>query len=322
MKIIDSHAHLMDEMYKEDIDEVLKRCIENDLEYVINIGYSKETSQEAIEFANKYDWIYAVVGMHPDECNTKNADISFIKDYAKNKKVVAIGEIGLDYHYPETNKETQKEFFIRQIQLANELSLPVVIHNRDADMDMLEILKENKINKNFVMHCFSSSLEVAKEIIKMDGYISLSGTVTFKNAKKLIEVAKIIPEDRLLIETDCPYLTPEPNRGKRNEPKNVWDTLRKISEIRNINVEELAYITNRNTKKLIALLPRKCILNSFFCSEAGIPIPVSFTSILQVSSVSEVKTCTLPPSGVYFSALDMIFFKMESILSLSNHTFR
>lgn len=249
MKIIDSHAHLMDEMYKEDIDEVLKRCIESDLEYVINIGYSKETSQEAIEFANKYDWIYAVVGMHPDECNTENADISFIKDYAKNKKVVAIGEIGLDYHYPETNKETQKEFFIRQIQLANELSLPVVIHNRDADMDMLEILKENKINKNFVMHCFSSSLEVAKEIIKMDGYISLSGTVTFKNAKKLIEVAKIIPEDRLLIETDCPYLTPEPNRGKRNEPKNVWDTLRKISEIRNINVEELAYITNRNTKK-------------------------------------------------------------------------
>lgn len=186
--------------------------------------------------------------MHPDECNFENVDISFIKKYAENKKVVAIGEIGLDYHYPETSKETQKKFFIKQIQLANELSLPVVIHSRDADMDMLEILKQNKINKNFVMHCFSSSVEVAKEIIKLDGYISFSGTVTFKNAKKLVEAVKIVPEERLLVETDCPYLTPEPNRGKRNEPQNVWDTLRKISEIRNINVEKLAYITNKNTK--------------------------------------------------------------------------
>ncbi len=248
MKLIDSHAHLMDEMYNEDIDEVIKRCIENEIINVINIGYSKETSEKAIEMANKYDWIFATIGMHPDECNG-TADLSFIKELAKNKKVVAIGEIGLDYHYETTNKENQKKYFIEQIKIANELNLPVVIHSRDADMDMLEILKKNKIRNNFVMHCFSSSLEIAKEIIKLNGYISISGTVTFKNAKNIVEVAKFIPEDKLLIETDSPYLTPEPNRGKRNEPKNVIDTAKRVAEIREISLDKLSELTIKNTKK-------------------------------------------------------------------------
>ena len=246
MEIIDSHAHLMDEMYAGDLLAVIKRCKENNLKYVVNIGYDKETSYKAVKLAEEYNWMFATIGLHPDECNIENPDIEFIRLLSKNKKVVAIGEIGLDYHYDGTNKETQKKYFIKQIQLANELSLPVVIHSRDADMDMLKILKENKIENNFVMHCFSSSVEVAKEIIKLDGYISLAGTVTFKNARNLLEVTKIVPEDKLLLETDCPYLTPEPNRGKRNEPMYIWNTAEKIAELRNTNVENICEITNKN----------------------------------------------------------------------------
>ncbi len=252
MKLIDSHAHLMDEMYDEDIEEVIKRCVENNICNVINIGYSKETSYKAVELAKQYEFMYAVIGLHPDECNNE-ADLSFIKELSQYKKVVAIGEIGLDYHYETTNKENQKKYFVEQINIANELNMPVVIHSRDADMDMLKILKENKIKNKFVMHCFSSSMEIAKEIIKLNGYISLAGTVTFKNAKNLVEVAKFVPEDKLLIETDSPYLTPEPNRGKRNEPKNIIDTAKKIAEIREISIEKLSELTIRNTKTLFNL---------------------------------------------------------------------
>lgn len=251
--LIDSHAHLMDEMYKEDLQEVINRCQENGIETVVNIGYSIETSKQAIELANKYDWMYAVIGLHPDECN-QPTEIDFLRELAKESKVVAIGEIGLDYHYEETNKENQAKYFIEQIKLANELELPVVIHSRDADMDMLKILKENKIQTKFVMHCFSSSAEVAKEILKLGGYISLAGTVTFKNAKNLLEVAKIVPEDKLLIETDCPYLTPEPNRGKRNEPSNVLYTAKKIAEIREESFEKIAEITTKNAKKFYGII--------------------------------------------------------------------
>lgn len=248
MKLIDSHAHLMDEKYNDDLENVIKNAIDNGIEKIINIGYSKETSKQAIELANKYDFIYATIGMHPDECN-EEVDISFIKELAKNKKVVAIGEIGLDYHYDDYNKETQKKYFIEQINLANELNLPVVIHSRDADTDMLEILKNNKIKNNFVMHCFSSSVEILKEVLKLGAYISIAGPVTFKNARSLIEVAALVPEDKLMIETDCPYLTPEPNRGKRNEPANVRFTAEKIAELRGITIEELAKITYENTRK-------------------------------------------------------------------------
>lgn len=254
MKLIDSHAHLMDEMYKDDIENVIKRCKDSNIEHVINIGYNVETSCDAINLAKQYDWMYATIGMHPDECNIENPDLSFIKNMAKEPKVVAIGEIGLDYHYDEINKGNQKRAFINQIQLANELNLPIVIHSRDADMDMLEILKKNLIKNNFVMHCFSSSVEIAKEIIKLGGHISISGTVTFKNAKNLLDIAKIIPEDKLLIETDCPYLTPEPNRGKRNEPSYIWNTAKKVAELREISLEKLSEITIKNTKTFYKLL--------------------------------------------------------------------
>ncbi|MBQ9314746.1 MAG: TatD family hydrolase [Clostridia bacterium] len=248
MKLIDSHAHLMDEMYQQDVEEVIKRCLENDIEFIVNIGYDKESSLEAVQFANQYDFMYAAVGLHPDACNESNIDLAFLKELAKNKKVVAIGEIGLDYHYDETNRDNQKDGFIKQIQLANELSLPVAIHSRDADMDTLKILKENKIENGFVMHCFSSSVEIAKEILKLGGYISLAGTVTFKNARNPKEVADMVPLDKLLVETDSPYLTPEPFRGKRNEPWHVWETAKKIAEIKNISLEEFVNDVNHNIR--------------------------------------------------------------------------
>ena len=168
--------------------------------------------------------------------------------------MVAIGEVGLDYHYDTTNKEMQKKYFIQQINLANELSLPVAIHSRDADMDMLEILKKNKIQSGFVMHCFSSSVEVAKEILKLGGYISLAGPVTFKNARGLLDVAKMVPDDKILIETDCPYLAPEPYRGTRNDSSLVIYTAQKVADLREISLEAFSRMTVANTKRFYQIL--------------------------------------------------------------------
>ena len=196
-------------------------------------------------WSNYYEYIYATVGLHPEEVY-EESNIEFVKQLAKEKKVVAIGEIGLDYHW-DNDRQLQKRFFKEQINLANELNLPIVIHNREADIDILQILKnEVKPKVNVVFHCFSSSLEIAKEVIKNGWYISLSGTVTFKNARNLHEVAKFIPLDKLMIETDCPYLSPEPNRGKRNDSSNVIYVCKKIAELRDMDVEEIAKITYKN----------------------------------------------------------------------------
>ncbi len=253
MELFDAHAHLNDEAFNEDREEVIEKCFENGVKYITEIGYSKETSYKAVELATKYKNIYASVGMHPDECN-QECDLSFIKEFAKNEKVVAIGEIGLDYHYDTTNKEMQKKYFIEQIKLANELKLPVSIHSRDADMDMLDILKKHKIEKSFVMHCFSSSVEVAKEILKLGGYISFAGPVTFKNARGLIDVAKFVPDDKILVETDCPYLTPEPYRGTRNDSSFVVYTAQKVADLREMSFESFAQMTVANTKRFYQIL--------------------------------------------------------------------
>ena len=249
MKLFDSHAHLMDEKFEGEVEQIIENAHKNEVYYITNIGYDYKSSEKAVEQAKKYENIYATVGLYPEYCNNEEADLDFLYELSQNKKVVAIGEIGLDYHRESTNKANQKKHFIKQIQIANELKLPVAIHNRDADMDMLEILKNNKIENGFVMHCFSSSVEVAKEILKFGGFISLSGTVTFKNAKNLIEVAKIIPLDRLLVETDSPYLSPEPNRGRRNEPANVRYTAQKVADLKEMKLEDLAGILLENTKK-------------------------------------------------------------------------
>lgn len=245
----DSHAHLCDEAFDEDRERVIQKCFDTNVKYIAEIGYSEKTSKVALELAKKYETIFAVIGAHPDECNNE-IDLSYIKQLAENEKVVAIGEIGLDYHYDSTNRENQKKYFIKQIAIANELKLPVAIHSRDADMDMLEILKNNKIDAGFIMHCFSSSAEIAKEIVKLDGYISISGTVTFKNANNILEVVKMVPDDRILIETDCPYLAPVPHRGERNDSSFVVEVAKKIAEIKNKTLEEIAEITTENAKRI------------------------------------------------------------------------
>ncbi len=250
MVLFDSHCHLYDEKYEGNSDEIIKNAHENNVMYMANIGTDEETAKLVVEQANNYDGVYAVIGLYPEFCNDDIVDLRFIqKLILSSKKIVAIGEIGLDYHGEDVNKENQKKHFIEQIDLANELSLPICIHSRDADMDMLEVLKNHKVNKGFVMHCFSSSLEIAKEIIKLGGYISLAGPVTFKNARGLIDVAKFVPLDKLLVETDAPYLCPEPLRGRRNEPANVRFTAQKIADIKEMSLEEFARITTENAKR-------------------------------------------------------------------------
>ena len=243
----DSHTHLMDEQFDGIRDEIVENAKKNQVMYMITIGYNEVTSREAVKDAGKYEGVYATVGLHPENVEEYN-NFDYIYELAKNPKVVAIGEIGLDYHWGG-DKECQKELFIKQIEIANELGKPVVIHSRDADMDMLEILKNHKIENGFVMHCFSSSTEILKEVLKLGAYVSIAGPVTFKNARSLIEVAKLIPEDKLLIETDAPYLTPEPFRGKRNEAAYVVHTAQKIADLREISIEKLAEITTENAKR-------------------------------------------------------------------------
>lgn len=252
IKLFDSHAHLNDAKFDEDRDLIIRHCLDTNISNFVEIGYSKKTSKQAVELAKKYDNVYATVGAHPDECNIP-INLSFVRELAKENKVVAIGEIGLDYHYETTNKEMQQKYFVEQIQVANEFKLPVSIHSRDADMDMLKILKENKIENGFVMHCFSSSVEIAKEILKLGGYISIAGTVTFKNSRGLLEVAKMVPDEKLLIETDSPYLAPEPFRGTRNNPALVEQTAQKIAELREMTIEKIAELTAKNARKFYRL---------------------------------------------------------------------
>lgn len=255
MILFDSHFHLYDDKFGNEQDEIIKNAHENGIKYMVDMGLDEETSKIVIEQANKYEELYCAIGMYPEYCNDDELDLGFIERlYNENKNVVvALGEIGLDYHGEVVNKDNQKKHFIRQIEIANKLDLPICIHNREADMDMLAILKNHKVNKGFVMHCFSSSLEVAKEIIKLGGYISIAGPVTFKNARSLIDIAKYVPLDRLLIETDAPYLCPEPLRGRRNEPANVRFTAQKIADIKEMSLEEFAKITTENAKKFYGI---------------------------------------------------------------------
>lgn len=243
----DSHTHLMDEQFDGIRDEIVENAKKNKVMYMTTIGYNESTSREAVKDANKYEGVYATVGLHPENVD-EYENFDYIYELAKNSKVVALGEIGLDYHWGG-DKERQKELFIKQIEIANELGKPVVIHSRDADMDMLEILKNHKIENGFVMHCFSSSTEILKEVLKLGAYVSIAGPVTFKNARSLVEVAKLVPDNKLLIETDAPYLTPEPFRGKRNESAYVVRTAQKIADLREISLEKLAEITTENAKK-------------------------------------------------------------------------
>lgn len=253
MNLFDSHSHYNDEKFDNDRDEIIKETLNSGVSNFIVAGYNIEGSKKAVNIADLYDELYATVGISPNdvqEIQDEKEQLNIIEQLALNKKVVAIGEIGLDYYWNKENKEVQKSMFIEQIEIANKLKLPIVIHTRDAVSDTLEILKEHTVNKRGVFHCCPLNRELVKEALKLGYYISLSGVITFKNAKNAEEIINLIPEDRLLIETDSPYLAPEPVRGTRNNSMNVKYVAEKIALVKNKTVEEIADITFNNTKRI------------------------------------------------------------------------
>lgn len=247
--LYDTHAHLDDSMFDNDRAEVIEKIKNSNVGLVNNIAADMESSRAAIRLAEEYDFIYATVGVHPSDVNSMTQDqIADLKKLAQHKKVVAIGEIGLDYHYDDYDVVLQQKWFRAQLDLAQELDMPVVIHDRDSKSDCLQILKEKNIS-NGVIHCFSGSAETAKELIKMGFHISFTGVITFKNARRAIEALKVVPMDRLFIETDCPYMAPEPFRGKRNDSSLVYRIAEKIAEVKNIPLEDVINITTNNAIK-------------------------------------------------------------------------
>ncbi|MGI6450553.1 MAG: TatD family hydrolase [Desulfitobacteriia bacterium] len=252
--IWDTHAHLDDKDFNADRDKVIARAREQGISNIVNIGYSEASSQRAVALAAKFPFIYAAVGIHPHDakdCSAKTWDL--LLRLAQNPKVVAWGEIGLDYYRDLSPRDVQRQVFIQQIELANEAGLPVVIHNRDAHADVLSIVKKYPPEAGGVFHSYSGSWEMAKELLKMSFYLSFSGPLTYKNARQTVEVASKVPEDRFVVETDCPYLTPEPYRGKRNEPAYVREVVGKIAEIKGFTFERAAELSTQNAKKLFRI---------------------------------------------------------------------
>ncbi len=254
-KFIDSHAHLDDKRFDSDRDELIKSLYDNGIEVVLNPGADLKTSKNALLLAEKYSFIYAAVGCHPHDTKYMNDDtMNIFKEMAKSNKVIAIGEIGLDYYYDNSDRDTQRKWFREQIRLAKELDLPYIVHDRDAHEDILNIMKQEHYDgARGILHCYSGSVELAREFIKLGFYISLAGPVTFAKARVPKLVAKETPFDKLLIETDSPYLTPEPYRGKRNEPKFVKYVAEEIAKIRNVSIDEVAEKTKENFKTLFEL---------------------------------------------------------------------
>lgn len=249
-KLIDTHCHLNDEFFEGKVEEIVNNFKVCNLKNAFVVGYDFDSCLKAVELANKYEKIYAIIGMHPSDCETWDLKFeNFLVENLKNKKVLAVGEIGLDYHYENTNKQKQKEVFVKQLEIANKLNLPIVIHVRDATGDLIEILKENKhlLNNGGVVHCFNESVETYK-ILKQFGFkFSFGGAITFKNSKNAPKLLSEVDINDVLLETDSPYLTPEPMRGKeKNQPKYVCYVAKKIAEIKNIDVQDLIKITNQN----------------------------------------------------------------------------
>ena len=253
--LFDTHAHLDDERYDDDRDEVIIRAEEKGIKFILNVGFDMASSKRALSLANRYDFIYAAVGIHPhDASEAKETTLSQLKELAQQDKVVALGEMGLDYYRNLSPKDIQQQAFRDQIRLAKELQKPIIVHDREAHGDILQILKEEGAQEvGGILHCFSGSWEMAKECMALNFYISIAGPVTFNNAKKLQGVAEKMPLDKLLIETDAPYLTPEPFRGKRNESAHVYYVAEKIAELKGINIKELGQATTANARKLFGI---------------------------------------------------------------------
>lgn len=264
MQLFDSHAHYNDEKFDEDREDVINKVYENGITKLICAGYSLKSSIEAVNIANEHNNIYAIVGISPNdipECSDKScfekeldSQLNRIKELAKQNKVVAIGEIGLDYYWNKENKEEQKLAFCKQIELANELNLPIVIHTREAIYDTLEVLKSDITPiKKGIFHCCPLNLDLIREGLKLGFYISFAGPITFKNAKNAEEAIKSVPLNRILIETDSPYLAPEPKRGTRNDSRNVLYIAEKIANVKEMEVEAIANITYENAKTIFEI---------------------------------------------------------------------
>lgn len=253
--LFDSHAHYDDERFNEDREEAIVAAHEAGIGYILNASSDRDSVVETLSLARKYHYIFGAIGIHPH--NVEDIDENFISklnSYACEPKVVAIGEIGLDYHYDFSPRELQKKWFARQIRLARELRLPIVVHSREASEDTLRIFKEESaMEVGGVLHCYTGSLEMAKNFLELDLYIGIGGAVTFKNAKRLLDVVRYIPQNRLLIETDCPYMTPEPHRGKRNDSRYVRLVAERIAELRGESYHEVEKYTTQNAKDLFKI---------------------------------------------------------------------
>lgn len=247
--LFDTHSHLDDEAFDSDRDELIEKIHSlYDVDLIMAVGADIKSSKRAVELAKKYDFIYAAVGVHPHDAeNMSESDIETLRALASYDKVKAIGEIGLDYYYDNSPRELQKKWFARQLELAQELDMPVIIHDRDAHCDCMEILKNGHVEKcGGVFHCFSGSTEMAREALKLGMYISFAGPLTYKNAVKTVDAAREVPIERIFVETDCPYLTPVPHRGERNHSGYVRHTAEKLAEIKGISFEDAARITRQN----------------------------------------------------------------------------
>lgn len=254
--IFETHAHYDDEKFDIDRDELLQGLPENGIEYVVNVGASLSSTKKTLDLAELYNHVYAAVGVHPNETAELNEE-NFIclSKMADKPKVVAIGEIGLDYYWKEPEAKVQKIWFERQMELAREKNLPMIIHSRDAAKDTLDMIKTSDGGSiGGVIHCFSYGVEIAKEYLDMGFYLGIGGVVTFQNARKLKEVVEYMPLDRMILETDCPYLAPVPNRGKRNSSMNLKYVVSKIAELRKISEEEVIEATYQNAKKMYRIV--------------------------------------------------------------------
>lgn len=253
--LFDTHVHLNARQFMEDREETIQRAFDAGVKYMVVVGFDSETIPLAIEIAEQYDTIYAAVGWHPvDAIDMTEDHLKWIEELSAHPKVVAIGEMGLDYHWDKSPKDIQKEVFRKQIQLAKRVQLPIIIHNREATQDIIEILQEEDAQAvGGIMHCYNDSVEYVQACLDMNFYISLGGPVTFKNAHLPKEVAVQVPGDRLLVETDAPFLAPHPNRGKRNEPAYVKLVAEEIADLRGVSLEELSKLTTQNAFSLFKL---------------------------------------------------------------------
>lgn len=247
--IFDTHAHYNDEQFNIDREELLERMEEAGVGTIMEIGASLSSSRKAIELAERYPFIFAAVGVHPDEVGELNTDtFAELERLCDHEKVCAVGEIGLDYYWDKEEREQQKYWFIRQLELARKKGLPVNIHSRDAAEDTMEIMKNYADGLKGIIHCYSYSKEIALEYIKMGFSIGVGGVVTFKNGKKLKETVKAIPLERIVLETDCPYMAPEPNRGKRNDSRNIHYVAEEIARLKDTSKEEVIRMSEKNAK--------------------------------------------------------------------------